>query len=29
MRRLGERPANVRSVVTSILDERAAGRFMP
>jgi proline dehydrogenase len=27
MRRLGERPANVRSVVASILDERAAGRF--
>ena len=26
MRRLGERPANVRSVVTSILDERAARR---
>jgi len=26
MRRLGERPANVRSVVASILDERAAGR---
>ena len=26
MRRLGERPANVRSVVTSLLDERAAGR---
>jgi len=29
MRRLGERPANVRSVVTSILDERAAGSFVP
>ncbi len=28
MRRLGERPANVRSVVSSIVDERAAGRFM-
>jgi len=27
MRRLGERPANVRSVVASILDERAAKRF--
>ena len=26
MRRLGERPANVRSVVASLLDERAAGR---
>jgi proline dehydrogenase len=26
MRRLGERPANVRSVVTSVLDERAARR---
>jgi len=26
MRRLGERPANVRSVVTSIIDERAARR---
>jgi proline dehydrogenase len=26
MRRLGERPANVRSVVTSIVDERAARR---
>ena len=26
MRRLGERPANVRSVVTSMLDERAARR---
>jgi proline dehydrogenase len=24
MRRLGERPANVRSVVASIIDERAA-----
>jgi proline dehydrogenase len=29
MRRLGERPANVRSVVTSLMDERAAGSFMP
>ena len=29
MRRLGERPANVRSVVSSLFDERAAGRFMP
>jgi proline dehydrogenase len=27
MRRLGERPANVRSVVSSLIDERAAGRF--
>jgi proline dehydrogenase len=27
MRRLGERPANVRSVVRSMIDERAAGRF--
>jgi proline dehydrogenase len=26
MRRLGERPANVRSVVASLLDERAARR---
>ena len=26
MRRLGERPANVRSVIASIVDERAAGR---
>ena len=29
MRRLGERPANVRSVVTSLIDERAARSFMP
>ena len=29
MRRLGERPANVRSVVSSILDERASGQFRP
>ncbi len=27
MRRLGERPANVESVVSSIIDERRAGRF--
>ena len=29
MRRLGERPANVRSVVASIVDERAARGFSP
>jgi proline dehydrogenase len=29
MRRLGERPANVRSVVSSIMDERASGSFVP
>ncbi len=29
MRRLGERPANVRSVLASLRDERLAGRFMP
>jgi len=29
MRRLGERPANVRSVVSSLVDERAAGGFVP